>query len=280
MHSTLSTSARVMWELNTSAIANHTVPNDPYGSHFINAMNVLFPPGERGFIRVLKQTLPFITYQELRDRVAVFIQQEAQHARAHSVALRQSTPPGIFTNHATRFAEASIRLMFGCKAARSHPVLVMRVATVAAVEHLTAELGRWAFEDARFTELGCDPVAVKLIKWHCAEEVEHRAVAFDVLVALAPRHHRLLRSALMLFWMPAFFIMWLSCSQALLLDDKAVKKRALTPARLRRSAQSGAIPSLVSLMAHIRPFFAKSFHPDSMVSPATEAACAAHLAQI
>lgn len=268
-----------MRELNTSAIANHVVPNDPYGSHFINVMNVLFPPGERGFIRVLKQTHPLITDQELQNRVTVFIQQEAQHARAHSIALRQSAPPGFFTNLATRSTEAILSLMFGRKTARTHQLLMMRLATVAAVEHLTAELGRWAFEDARFTELGCDPLAVKLIKWHCAEEVEHRAVAFDALVALAPRHHRLLRSAMMVFWMPSFFLMWLSCNQALLLDDKSVKKRLLTPARLRRSARSGAIPSVVSLMTHIHPFFGKSFHPSSMVSPATEAVCVAYLAQ-
>lgn len=167
--------------------------------------------------------------------------------------------------------------MFGHKSTKSHSLLIYRVAIVAAIEHLTAEIGRWVFEDARFTELECDPVMTELITWHCAEEVIHRSVAFDALVDIAPRWHRAARSMAMLMWMPVFFAAWIMCAQALLLDDKTVSKRLHTPARVHRSSRSGAMPSIPVLVKRMLPFFRKSFHPDSVVSPETDAACVAYL---
>lgn len=269
----------VIRTLENSPHSSHTVPNDPYGSHFIGVMNILFPSGERGFIRVISQARSLVGDTELQQRIDEFVQQEAQHARAHSILVQHSEYRGRYTRLATRLSEFFVRVMFGGKKTRLHSLLVFRTATVAAIEHLTAEMGRWIFEDARFAELECDAVTVELLKWHGAEEVVHRAVAFDTLVALSPRWHRLLRSAAMLLWMPVFFATWIICAQALLIDDKTVSKSVLTPARVQRSSRSGAMPGIPMLMHRMAPFFGKAFHPDSVVSPKTDAACVAHLGQ-
>ncbi len=267
----------VVSALRTSEYRHHLVPNDPYGSHFIGVMNILFPSGERGFIRVLGQARYLVKDVELQHRIDDFVHQEAQHARAHSIVAQQSSFCGKHTARATNITEALVRVMFGRKNTRSHSLLLFRVAIVTAIEHLTAEMGRWAFEDARFAELECDPVMAELITWHCAEEVIHRSVAFDTLVDIAPRWHRTLRSVSMLMWMPVFFATWIMCAQALLLDDKTVSKRLLTPARVHRSSRSGAMPSIPMLVKRMLPFFRKSFHPDSVVSQETNAACVAYL---
>jgi predicted metal-dependent hydrolase len=240
-------------------------------------MNILFPSGERGFIRVLGQARYLVKDVELQHRIDDFVHQEAQHARAHSIVAQQSSFCGKHTTRATNITEALVRVMFGRKNTRSRSLLLFRVAIVAAIEHLTAEMGRWAFEDARFAELECDPVMTELITWHCAEEVIHRSVAFDTLVDIAPRWHRTLRSVAMLMWMPVFFATWILCAQALLFDDKTVSKRLLTPAHVHRSSRSGAMPSIPMLVKRMLPFFRKSFHPDSVVSQETNAACVAYL---
>ena len=269
----------VIRALQNSPHSNHTVPNDPYGSHFIGVMNILFPSGERGFIRVLSQARPLVRDAELQCRIDEFVQQEAQHARAHSIVAQHLEYCGRYTTLATRLSEFFVRVMFGSEKTRLRPLLAFRVATVAAIELLTAEMGRWIFEDARFAELGCDVPTAELIKWHGAEEVVHRAVAFDTLVALSPRYHRPLRTAAMLLWMPVFFTTWVVCAQALLIDDRTVSKSMLTPSRVQRSARSGAMPGIPMLAKRMLPFFAKEFHPDSVVSPKTDAACLAYLAQ-
>lgn len=269
--------SRVFKTLKNSRYSDHLIPNDPYGSHFIGVMNILFPSGERGFIRVLGQARYLVKDVELQHRIDDFVRQEAQHARAHSIVAQQSSFCGKHTTRATNITEALVRIMFGGKNTKSRSLLIFRVAIVAAIEHLTAEMGRWAFEDARFAELECDPVMAELITWHCAEEVIHRSVAFDALVDIAPRWQRAARSVAMLIWMPVFFATWIMCAQSLLLDDKTVSRRLLSPARIHRSSRSGAMPSIPMLVKRMAPFFRKSFHPDSVVSPETDAACVAYL---
>ena len=193
---------RVFRTLKESRCSDRLVPNDPYGSHFIGVMNILFPTGERGFIRVLGQARYLVKDVELQHRIDDFVRQEAQHARAHSIVAQQPSFCGKHTTRATNITEALVRIMFGGKSTKSRSLLIFRVAIVAAIEHLTAEMGRWAFEDARFAELECDRAMAELITWHCAEEVIHRSVAFDALVDIAPRWHRAARSVAMLMWMP------------------------------------------------------------------------------
>jgi predicted metal-dependent hydrolase len=51
---------------------------------------------------------------------------------------------------------------------------------VATVEHMTCVLGKYALYNKKWAELGADPNMLDLVKWHGAEEIEHRTVAFDL----------------------------------------------------------------------------------------------------
>ena len=62
---------RVFKTLKESGYAHHLVPNDPYGSHFISVMNIIFPSGERGFIKVLGQARYLVKDVELQHRIAI-----------------------------------------------------------------------------------------------------------------------------------------------------------------------------------------------------------------
>src|SRR5690606_38483751 len=55
----------------------------------------------------------------------------------------------------------------------------LRLAITAAAEHFTAILAEGAFENGVLDNV--HPLMQQLLAWHAAEEIEHKAVAFDVL---------------------------------------------------------------------------------------------------
>lgn len=65
----------------------HWVPGDPFTTHTINVLHLLLPAGERWFVHVYKQALPYITDDRLREDVIGFIGQEAIHSQAHDDVL-------------------------------------------------------------------------------------------------------------------------------------------------------------------------------------------------
>lgn len=72
----------------------HWVPGDPFATHTINVLHLLLPAGERWFVHVYKQVLPYIRDERLREDVIGFIGQEAMHAQAHDEVLPTSGNSG------------------------------------------------------------------------------------------------------------------------------------------------------------------------------------------
>lgn len=57
---------------------------------------------------------------------------------------------------------------------------LFRLGIVATVEHMTCVLGKYVLYNTEWQKLGADPNMLDLVKWHGAEEIEHRSVAFDL----------------------------------------------------------------------------------------------------
>jgi len=57
--------------------------DSPFVTHTANALNLLFPAGERFFVRSVKHYLPQITDSRLRARVRAFFGQEGSHGHEH-----------------------------------------------------------------------------------------------------------------------------------------------------------------------------------------------------
>lgn len=176
---------RVQFNLDDTPL--HWLPGDPFATHMINGIHLLLPAGELWFCRVYNQALPYVTDPQLRADVEGFIRQEAVHSRVHSRAELYLQRHGLHTEEVRARAEylfgyllgdAPFGLPFFRNRLLAKQWLVIRVGLVAAVEHFTGMLGQWAMDNTSWDK--ADPVMADLFRWHLAEEVEHRTVAFDL----------------------------------------------------------------------------------------------------
>jgi uncharacterized protein len=164
------------------------IPNEPYASYFINEINLILPAGEFWFCRLYNKALPLITDEKLKEDVRGFIKQEAMHARGHSSATEEYLAArGIKTERNQLLMKWLFDVVlddtpFGKKvpAWLERRWLLARLGLVATIEHMTCVLGMYVLENKKWDELNSDQVLLDLIRWHGAEEVEHRSVAFDL----------------------------------------------------------------------------------------------------
>jgi predicted metal-dependent hydrolase len=151
---------------------------DPVGTAVFNALSLTFPDGERLFMDAVRHYRCDLT-GKLADDVKGFIAQEAIHAREH-LALNQLIDP-------KRYPVDDILIMLRKRIAfgRSRGPMAMLMATIA-LEHFTAML---AEVHARHQDLfdQVDPAIERLWRWHALEELEHKAVAYDVFLHAARR---------------------------------------------------------------------------------------------
>jgi predicted metal-dependent hydrolase len=156
----------------------------------LDAFTLVIPGNERYYIRVLQHCLVRLSDSEQRNEVANFIRQEALHGVAHKSYWQYLQQDGI---KVSRFVNVVSTVVYKYL----EPLLPQRVhmAMVSAIEHVNAYTGhiflsRQLLQDA-------DPRLRRLFEWHYAEEIEHKAVAFDALEAAYPGYGtRLIGAAL------------------------------------------------------------------------------------
>ncbi|WP_078314512.1 metal-dependent hydrolase [Mycobacterium sp. D16Q16] len=172
------------------------IPNEPVASHALSALNFMLPAGELFFVEVFGRALPHIKDDKLREEVIGFIGQEQLHSDTHDKALLQ-----YFGQHgidAQPLHDLTDRMLaiFKRQTDRLPPkaqyrAMVEGVAIIAGLEHLTATAGDWLL-NFDFEGYGADPVITDMFRWHGAEEVEHRSVAWDLARHLGVGRPRML----------------------------------------------------------------------------------------
>lgn len=176
---------RVQFDFKDSPL--HWIPDDPFATHLINGINLLLPAGELWFCRVYNKALPLVTDPVLRAEVQGFIRQEAIHSRMHSQAETFLNGHGMATDEYRTHVEWVFEQVlgeapFGISALQRRFLekhwLVLRVGLIAGIEHFTGALGQWCMDNKSWDK--ADPTMTDLFRWHLAEEVEHRTVAFDL----------------------------------------------------------------------------------------------------
>ncbi len=249
------------------------LPGEGFASHFINEINLILPAGEFWFCRLYNQALPLVTDGRLRQDVQTFIRQEAMHARAHGGAIRDYLQAhGIDTARNTRFMDWLFEVALA-DAPFGRPLpkllrrrwLLFRLGLIAAIEHMTCVLGMYALDNRRWDELGADPTLLDLLRWHGAEEVEHRCVAFDLYRHLGGGYASRYYLAAITF--PVVFAIWADGAADLLRQDPRFAPHR--PSLFRpwlwrewaRKGRAGLLPHPLWLFLKELPYLSPFYHP-------------------
>ncbi len=222
-------------------------------SHVANAANLLFPAGERFFVRSVRHYLEGLGDATLRRRVAALIGQEARHGLEHEEFFAALEAQGY---DLAAFLQRYQRLAYEGIEPRTSPIL--RLATTAALEHCTAVLATLALRDGVLD--AADVRARRLLLWHAAEEIEHRSVAFDVLEAVDPRYRTRLRGFLMALLVLHGF--WVLGFLHLIQQDVAREGWPVVRELLTGAADSSVRRRLLRGVPLLLRYLRRDFHPD------------------
>ncbi len=246
----------------------HWVPGDPFTTHMLNVFHLLLPVSERWFIQAITEAEPLVDDAELQAAIKPFIQQESWHAFAHQMVLRHLAEQGIDTTPYTEKLEKWLS-----KLGKQRPEwprvlqrlsLYRRLAVIAALEPFNAALGAWLIQNRGLDYAGADQTMLDLLRWHGAEEIEHRSLVFDVYQNVCGNYA--LRALTMLSTAPTFAFWWIAGMRFLMANDPTISSKPRWRDWLRAARQYRVPgPWLVAVTVpgrYIRP----GYHPSAEVS--------------
>ena len=240
-------------DVDFSQVPRHWLANNATATAISNGVNMLFPHGERFFVRSVKYFLPEIQDPLLRTQIKGFFGQEGRHAHAHDDF------NGALRSHGfeiDRFLASYVELSSWVE---NHTPPKLRLAMTAASEHFTAILAEGAFTHNVFD--AADPRMRDLLAWHAAEEIEHKAVAYDVLQTIDPSYALRVAGLLCATVMLGGFWLWAATS--------LLHQEGLTWRTARRQLQ--AIPNRDPIVQRvfvrgIRKYLRRDFHPNQQAT--------------
>ncbi|MCS6983770.1 MAG: metal-dependent hydrolase [Leptospiraceae bacterium] len=172
----------------------HYYKGNPIVTHIINAFHVIFPAGEKFFIRAVNRYAAQVTDHELKERIRAFAGQETQHMAQHQKFYEILRAQGFpvdeivkeYEEHAYGVIEPMVMSLFDrIFGPKSGDAIALSV--TAALEHYTASLAEVALRHREmFSEL--DGELAHLLQWHAAEEIEHKSVTFDLFQEVDGRY--------------------------------------------------------------------------------------------
>jgi predicted metal-dependent hydrolase len=260
-HAIAARNVRFDWD----GVPLHYLPGEPVATQMFNFMHLVLPEGERAMAATLAEALPFIEDERLHEAVAGFVGQEAMHASSHE---------GVRTHledHGVPVQPVIDRLSFlidrvlgdhGLTGRAKHEWLCERLAIFAAMEHYTAVIGQWFLDSDGIENM--DPTMLDLIRWHGAEEVEHRNVVFDAYQYLDGSYARRARTAFMASG--TLTILYVITMRHLVRTDPAPGKARHPILNFLRATYRGKLPSPAVLITEIPKYLRPGFHPSQMGS--------------
>lgn len=241
----------------------HWIPEDPMASHVGNALHLLFPTGERFFIQAVRDAKPHVTDPELIEAIDEFIKQEAWHAQAHDTVLRHLEDLGIdpsgYIDRLERFFDVALRDRESWPTWTRRWQLHRRLAITAALEHFTAVLGHWALTTDGLDRAGADETMLDLFRWHAAEEVEHRALVFDVYEHVGGGYP--LRAAAMLGTTVGLLAEWVLGVRYFFSRDPSLENEKPRVRDYVRASRRDRVPGVGMLLRSVPRYLRRDHHP-------------------
>jgi predicted metal-dependent hydrolase len=147
--------------------------NNSLISTFFYALSAMFPAGERFFIHSVRTYQNEVVSDKLKAQISGFIGQEAHHGHSHDQLNDAIGATGIPLAEVSQLMENRVVFL------KRHFGPERQLALTVAMEHFTASLAEYILENSERFDTLPKPFRNMLI-WHAVEEIEHKAVAFDV----------------------------------------------------------------------------------------------------
>lgn len=236
---------------------------NPFLSHLLNSLHVVFPEGEKLFIRSVKFFQDDIKDPQLKARVKGFIGQETQHMAQHEKIWDTFESQGVkvrefdawYAKNAYETVEGTIRKVFGEETYKK-----LALAVTCALEHYTATLAEVAIDPEINAMEGFDENMKALLMWHAAEEIEHKSVAFDVMQLVDGS--QITKNAGMVIG--TWALLWYGAvgTVKFMMEDEEVKLTDLPGIFAQKAPKLAKVVS--AMVPKLLQYFRPDFHPDQM----------------
>ena len=258
-------------QFNFDKVQKHWILNSAIATHFVNSMHVVFPEGEKFFVRSVRKFSKDIKDEDLKKEITSFCGQEGVHAREHQrfwqVMEEQNLEPNWFANFlkTTAFSgKYSYENISTSLLNKIQPRLGDKfgLSVTTALEHYTAILANALFHEPIANNDNIAPQMLELLHWHASEEIEHKAVCFDVLKEVDDSY--ILRISGMGL---ATILLWnyLAIGQIYFIakdKDKSIIKMPIESYMLLKTIVFGEIGK--GLSKNLLSYFKKDFHPNDI----------------
>ncbi|MCH7329820.1 metal-dependent hydrolase [Acinetobacter modestus] len=224
-------------------------------SHFLTALSMSFPQGERFFVETVRNVRDQIHDEQLQKDISGFIGQEAHHARAHE-QFNQLVQSSEY--HLKKFEKAYEQEMIRLRTLSQR----RQLAATVALEHFTAMMAGYMLQYPNVMFKGLSENMKNLWLWHAVEEIEHKHVAFDVyqqVFANLAQRRRSMRTITV-----GFITSTIVMTSHLAWQDR--KNTLYSLAQLLKNAQTllGLTQMTWRLLPDYLAFYKASFHPSEI----------------
>lgn len=233
------------------SLPRHWFGGNAFLTHMLNTWTAIFPDAERYFVRWSKKALASVTDPKVKKDIQGFIGQETMHAMQHEKLwelLRQqgyNLDPVLWVIQKFAFDWLEKSLPDNAN-----------YALVAGLEHFTAMFGEIYFENPELMQK-MHPEMRRLFEWHAAEEIEHKAVAYDQFMAVDGRY--LLRTAVMNLAVVGFYLITFGNTLYFMAQDRSLynPREWLTMLDVFFGKHQLALKTFLKFLEYYKP----DFHP-------------------
>jgi predicted metal-dependent hydrolase len=160
------------------ALRGEWLDNNAFLTAVFNGMSITFPAGEKFFIDSVRHFAGDVTDPVLKGHIKGFCGQEGFHRREH-----QRYNEALCEARGYDLEKLEGKLTRRLVWAQKNLSPMQNLAITVAIEHFTAVLAELLLRPDSVMN-NADPSMRDLWRWHAAEEMEHKSVAFDVYRAV------------------------------------------------------------------------------------------------
>jgi predicted metal-dependent hydrolase len=180
-------------------IDKHWVGNNGFLSNWMNAYTLTIPGGEDFNVRTIRSYIDDISEDELKNTAQGFIAQELSHGKAHEKFFHVLESQGynikIFL---------SVYKFLSFKVLEPLSTKLSKLAFVVAVERINELIAEVNLDHKLLDDSPAE--AANLYKWHFAEEIEHKSVAYDIYQDVSGNRFMLAYSTLLCYIINLMFL--------------------------------------------------------------------------